>query len=306
MKFAILHCEEVSTLFLLEEAAKKVGLEAYVFHYKDIRFFAKNGEVDVRARGISLKDFSGIFCRGFWDYQNEVSLLVEFCKRNKIAVFDQALLKRQMISKMHDLVCFENASLPVPKTLYLPSAADEATICSALKFPIVSKEDRSRKGDQVYLLKDKAELRNFLARITLSQRTLGANTYQFQEYIPADFDVRVIVIDGEILGAIERRSADPHEFRHNISLGGHAKQIAVTPEMKSMAIKAADVLEYQFAGVDLITNKNTDKMYVLEVNRSPGFGGFMEATGIDVSLEVMKFFLRKCVSRLRFINKQIK
>ena len=59
-----------------------------------------------------------------------------------------------------------------------------------------------------------------------------------------------------------------------------------------MALAAACTLDYQFAGVDFITNRNTGKTYILEANRSPGFTGFMKATGIDVPIEVMRFFLR--------------
>jgi glutathione synthase/RimK-type ligase-like ATP-grasp enzyme len=61
--------------------------------------------------------------------------------------------------------------------------------------------------------------------------------------------------------------------------------------MRRLALKAARILQFEFAGVDFITHKKTGQMYLLEVNRSPGFEGFMKATGRDVPLELMKFFL---------------
>lgn len=299
MKIAIFHCEEIPTLFQLEAAAKKTGFETHLFHFKDIKVFVDNESFDLRVNGTSLKDFSIVFCRGFWDYQNEVSFLVNFCQYAGIPFFDSALKHRQIVSKMYDLISFKLAGLPVPKTIFSEQQSDADIIADQLKFPIVIKEDRSRQGRDVFLIKDEEELKKSLRERIADNKNLASKTYQFQEFIPADFDVRVLVIGGEVIGAIERRSNDPNEFRHNISLGGTATKMNVTPEMKSLALAASNALDYQFAGVDLIAHKHTGKTYLLEVNRSPGFSGFMQATGIDVPAELMKFFLR-------FLGKEIK
>lgn len=290
MKIAIFHCEEIPTLFLLENAAKKAGFETFVFHFQDIRLSLDNGNIDVKVGDVSLKDFSIIFCRGFWNYQNEVAVLAQFCRAHKINLFDSALLTRHTISKMYDLVCFERAGLPVPKTIFSDQMS-AGFIENELKFPLVAKEDRSRQGKNVYLLKDNKELNDFIKKNSVDQKTLDTPTYQFQEFIPAEFDVRVIVIGGKVIGAIKRQSRDPSEFRHNISLGGTATEIKISEEMERMAILAAKSLNFEFGGADFITNKLTGEIFMLEVNRSPGFEGFMTATGIDVPMKLMQFFL---------------
>lgn len=280
---------------MLASAAKKAGFEAFIFHYQDIRVFISSGDFDLKVGDVSLKDFDAVFCRGFWDYQQEVSMLANFCKHNKITLFDSALYTRQFISKIYDLVCFQLNKFPIPKTIFLDQGIkDEEVICKEFKFPIVVKENRSRMGNKVFLINDRKNLHELLEGITAEQKTLAADTYQFQEFIPADYDIRVIVLDGKVVGAIERRSADPNEFRHNVSLGGIAKKMEITSDMKDLAIKAAKALNYEFAGVDLIVNRETGKFYIIEVNRSPGFGGFMQATGIDLPLELMKFFSHNC------------
>lgn len=293
MKIAIFHCEEIPTLFLLENAAKKAGFETFVFHFKDIRLSLNNGNINIKVGDVSLKDFSIIFCRGFWNYQNEVALLAQFCRAHKINLFDSALLTRHTISKMYDLVCFERAGLPVPKTIFSDQLSSDF-IAKELKYPLVAKEDRSRQGRNVFLLEDKNALGKFIADNKVAQKSLDTPMYQFQEFIPADFDVRVIVIGGKVVGAIKRQSRDPSEFRHNISLGGIATEIKISAEMERMAILAAKSLNFEFGGADFITNKKTGEIYILEVNRSPGFEGFISATGIDVPHELMQFFLSKC------------
>lgn len=291
MKLAIFYRETIPTLFLLEKAAKDAGFETYLFHFKDIHLCAESDGLELYVNNVSLKDFSAIFCRGFWDFQDEVAVLARFCKQNKIALFDSALYTQHIISKFDDLLAFQSAGLPIIKTLFLSSTCDEKMIEKELSFPIVAKENRSRKGLDVYLLKNSAELKSFVDKIKSDDKTLDTELYQFQKFIPADYDVRVIVLGGKVLGTIKRQSQDPSEFRHNVSLGGTATKMEITPEMKGMAIKAAKALNYELAGVDLITDKNTGETFVLEINRSPGFEGFMAATGIDLPAELMNFFL---------------
>lgn len=291
MKLAIFYMEEIPTLFLLRDAARKVGFSPSLFHLRDLRFFAGNGAADLRVGKTSLKEFDLIFVRGFWNYQNEVSLLAAFCRLNKIPLLDTTLLNNPIISKNNDLLRFHEAGLPVPKTLFLENRDSLALLNSEFSFPIVAKEIRGKRGFDVHLLANKKQLQEFLQRMILPERTFETNAYQFQEYIPADFDVRVLVLGKRILGAIERRSADPRDFRHNISLGGSARIFPLTKKIEKLACAAAVCLDYQFAGVDFIFHKKTGKLYLLEVNRSPGFEGFMQATKIDVPLELMRFFL---------------
>lgn len=292
MKLAIFHCEEIPRLFLLEKAAKRAGFETHIFHYGDIKFYIKKDVLELKVGNISLKDFSLVFAMGFWDYQTELVLLASYCKNKKIPLFDTALYNSHTISKIHDLLCFKLNGFPVPKTVFLQNQDGADEVLKELKFPIVAKENKSRFGFNVHLLKTKKKLLEFIKKNSSRKKTLGCKLYQFQEYIPADFDVRVIVLGGKVVGAIERRSTKPNEFRHNLSLGGIAKKIELTKEMKALAVNAASALNYEFAGVDLIVNRDTGRLYILEVNRSPGFEGFMKATGIDVPGELMKFFLR--------------
>lgn len=93
-------------------------------------------------------------------------------------------------------------------------------------------------------------------------------------------DLRCFVIDGKVVGAIERRAA-PGEFRANLHRGGTAFATKITAEEKGLAIKAAKTLHLAVAGVDLIrSNKGP---LLLEVNSSPGLEGIEEATGRDIA-----------------------
>jgi ribosomal protein S6--L-glutamate ligase len=78
-----------------------------------------------------------------------------------------------------------------------------------------------------------------------------------------------------------RRRAAPDEFRSNVHRGGRTERARLSPELEALALKSAQILGLQVAGVDLI--ESDDGPLVLEVNSSPGLEGIENATGIDVA-----------------------
>jgi RimK family alpha-L-glutamate ligase len=92
-------------------------------------------------------------------------------------------------------------------------------------------------------------------------------------------DIRVFVIGGRVLAAIERRSDG---WRTNLSRGGTARPIALSEAWAALAVRAAAAVGAEYAGVDLLPARD-GAVYVLEVNGIPGWQGLQEATGVDVA-----------------------
>ncbi|MCB1909140.1 MAG: 30S ribosomal protein S6--L-glutamate ligase [Rhodocyclaceae bacterium] len=117
----------------------------------------------------------------------------------------------------------------------------------------------------------------------------GANVnILVQEFIKeaGGSDIRALVCDGKVLAAMQRTGA-PGEFRSNLHRGGSAKQIRITPEERSTAVRAARVLGLNVAGVDMLRSHHGP--VVMEVNSSPGLEGVETATGIDVADKIIRF-----------------
>ena len=113
-----------------------------------------------------------------------------------------------------------------------------------------------------------------------------------QEYIPLNYDVRVMVLDGEILGAMKRKViTDGSDFRSNVSLGAEAEKIEITEIEKDNAIKAAEAVDGKLVGIDFIPAKNREKEqpYILEVNSMPGFSG-IEKIKNGLTQEILEHF----------------
>jgi RimK family alpha-L-glutamate ligase len=92
-------------------------------------------------------------------------------------------------------------------------------------------------------------------------------------------DVRVFVVGGRVLAAIERRSPG---WRTNLSRGGMARPLPLPDAWSALAVRAAAAVGAEYAGVDLLPASD-GRVYVLEVNGIPGWQGLQEATGVDVA-----------------------
>ena len=99
-------------------------------------------------------------------------------------------------------------------------------------------------------------------------------------------DVRCFVIGKKVVAAMERTSA-PGEFRSNLHRGGSAKLTKLTPAERRTAIKAAQTMGLNVAGVDIL--RSSRGPLVMEVNSSPGLRGIEEATGVNVAAKIIKF-----------------
>lgn len=181
---------------------------------------------------------------------------------------------------------------PMPKTLpaplcYTPSAAvNEEMLNRAeelLGYPMVVKECFGSLGKGVHLARDRAELR------TLSARLKGV-PHLFQEFIQESKgrDLRVILIGGKVVSAMERRSE--HDFRSNAELGG--KGTPYTPDSETVALceRVAEALRLDYCGVDLLFGK--EGMLLSEVNSNAFFGTIERVTGVDVAARYAEYLVK--------------
>lgn len=97
-------------------------------------------------------------------------------------------------------------------------------------------------------------------------------------------DVRVFIVDDEIVGVMKRQAA-AGEFRSNLHRGGSSSIDTLTEEEKKTAIKAAQLMGLKVAGVDMLRSKRG--ALILEVNASPGLEGIETTTGVDIAGKII-------------------
>jgi gamma-F420-2:alpha-L-glutamate ligase len=149
-----------------------------------------------------------------------------------------------------------------------------------IEYPVILKNSFSKCGLSVKMAKSDEELKKY------TENSIWEGTL-IQEYI--DFkengkykDIRVLVVDNEIIGGYRRVSEN---FITNLHLGNSIEPLNITDEIGEIAIKCAESMEAQIMGVDILPSKNG--YYVIETNTAPGTKGF-RALGINADEEIAK------------------
>jgi glutathione synthase/RimK-type ligase-like ATP-grasp enzyme len=110
--------------------------------------------------------------------------------------------------------------------------------------------------------------------------SLRALPTQFQEKIDG-FNVRVHVIGKETFATKIITASTDYRYAAKEGQPAAFRSYTLTDELKDKCVKLARICHLDFAGIDLIINP--EKTYCLEVNPSPGYSYYQEATGQPIA-----------------------
>lgn len=202
------------------------------------------------------------------------------------AVASQALVKSR--DKLQSLQLLSREGLGMPRTVFSNYTRDSQAVVSLIEHtPIILKLLEGTQGVGVVL----AETRKAAASVLEAFNGLEARVV-LQEFIDEaqGADLRVLVVDGQVVGAMKRQAKEG-EFRSNLHRGGTAKVINLSPDEETAAVKAATAMGLGVAGVDLLQSDRGP--LILEVNSSPGLEGIEKATGKDIATSIIEYVERQ-------------
>mgnify|MGYP006188398927 CR=1 FL=1 len=193
-----------------------------------------------------------------------------------------AIVRSRDKLRAHQLLARKGVGQPI--TSYAHSAdATADLIASVGGAPLIVKVIESTHGNGVIL----AETNKAAESLINAFRGLKAD-FLVQEFIKESggSDIRCFVIGDKVVASMQR-SAQPGEFRSNLHRGGTASVVKLRPEERKLAVRAAQVMGLDLAGVDLI--RSSHGPLVLEVNSSPGLEGIEGATGKDIAGAIIEY-----------------
>ena len=219
-----------------------------------------------------------------------LSVLRQFERLNVLTLPNSQAIEASK-DKLYANQILAQAGLPIPKTLLTRFPCKSELVEKQVGFPCVLKVVTGSHGAGVYLCRTPKEFEDLSELIS----SLDSKTSMIiQEYISHSEgrDLRVIVIGGRVVGAMQRTATDG-SFKANISRGGEGAAHEVDDEMEMLAIQVAKVLDLDIAGVDLLFHPDGYK--ICEANSSPGFKGFEKALGINIPEKVFAYAkMRSC------------
>ncbi|GEN82319.1 hypothetical protein SLU01_06310 [Sporosarcina luteola] len=262
---------------LLKEAAERAGLKAEL---------KKNYEV------MMILDEEVAARPDFVVFLDKDILLATFLKNVGIPVFNDPEVIETCDNKAKQYIQLAKKNIAMPQTIIAPKVYPKFTIAESgyyekvlekLGLPMIIKEGHGSFGMKVYLIETEED---FYAKVD----ELRGVDYVFQQFIETSRgrDIRVNIVGGEIVAAMYRSSET--DFRANITNGGVASVIELTEEQKELAIRAAEAVGAEFAGVDLLYGDN-EMPLVCEVNAAAHIRNIYNVTGINVADKMIEYIL---------------
>jgi ribosomal protein S6--L-glutamate ligase len=178
------------------------------------------------------------------------------------------------------------AGVRIPESVLIASRNKTEEPTEYLSPPLVMKLLSGTQGVGVMRVRDVNEAGPIIDTLSELDQMIC-----LQKFLPnPGEDIRVFLAGGQVVAAMKRKAA-PNEWRSNIHMGGRGIAHKPTTQEVETAIKAAEAVGVEIAGVDLIAVEN--EPYVIEVNASPGFRGLLSATGINAGASIAEYALSK-------------
>jgi len=174
--------------------------------------------------------------------------------------------------KIKQTALFQFLRIPHPRTqVYF--GHQKKRIKNDFSFPFIAKIPRgSSMGQGVFLIHNDEELRRYLHRSPVAY---------VQEYLPLDRDLRVILINHQIILAYWK-IAPEGEFRNNLAQGASIRFDAVPDEALVFAEQVTRRCNFNDVGLDLCHSSDRGWL-ILEANMNYGLQGLKEK-GMDIRL----------------------
>ena len=192
--------------------------------------------------------------------------------------------------KYRTILALEDNGVKCPRTSIVTNeeGLEHAFKTIGGKFPCILKTITGSKGIGVFFADSWMGMKSTLQAMWKINEELQI---LMQEYIEADFDMRIHVLDGEVIAAMKRFKIK-NDFRSNYSLGGKIEEMKVNDKLREVAIKAAKAVGGVWVGVDVMDAGKEDYR-VIEVNSSPGTEGIEKATHKNIVGTVVDYITDK-------------
>jgi ribosomal protein S6--L-glutamate ligase len=279
----------------LQEEAEKLGWKNYLYKlsggytsFEDgvLRLHNKNDEKGFVVHG---RDTIAII-RGSVVRKDSWLDIVSTLEKHSICVANSRKCINICTDKYRTSLKLADYGIRQPKTVLITDAENSVKAFDMLDtdFPVIMKTLRGSKGVGVLFIESEKSLDSIVQILNKQDEDTDL---LLQEYIQTDYDVRVHVLGGKVFAAMKRPVVEG-DFRSNVSQGSEPKKIKLTELEIEESLKAAKAVGGLWTAVDFIPAKNREKEapFVIEVNSSPGTEGMEEASGQNISKEIIEFF----------------
>lgn len=285
MKLGILSCGPNSySTRRLKEAALQRGHEVNVLNTLKFAIDLQKGIPDLYYRQNELSDYDAVLPRIGASITYFGTAVVRQFQEMGVFCANTAHGIANSRDKLRSLQILSRHQIGIPRTTFV---RDKKDVIPAIKrvggAPVVIKLIEGTQGIGV-LLAESMNAAESIIELLQSQK----QNVLVQKFVAESKgkDIRAFVVGDRVVAAM-RRVAQGQEFRSNVHRGGIAELVELDEEYTQTAVRAAQILGLQVAGVDMLEGK--DGPQIMEVNSSPGLEGIEAATGLDIAGSVIDY-----------------
>jgi ribosomal protein S6--L-glutamate ligase len=276
----------------LLEAIQNKGHQGRIIDHLNCDIVMDDTGPSIYYQGKRLEDIDAIIPRIGASVTFYGSAVVRQFEMMKVFSTVDSLAITRSRDKLRSLQILSRSGIGMPKTAFTNFSKQENKVLKHIgQAPVVIKLLEGTQGLGVILAESNKAAKSVVEAFeSLNTRVI------LQEFIAeaGGSDIRILVVDGEVVGSIKRQGAEG-EFRSNLHRGGKATVYKLNRSEKATALKAAKSMGLAIAGVDLLQSKRGPM--VLEVNSSPGLEGIETATGIDIASRIVEYIERSLAKK---------
>ena len=289
----IIHKKELGENFevsRLVEEFEKQGVDVRVVNPKDVDIFVDRDDrksIIVDGKPRKLPDF--VFPRTGSGTTYFIKAIIRHMERLGVTMINGSDAIDNVKDKLYSQQILGQSNLPVPKTMLVKHPINLELVEKNLSYPMIVKTLSGSYGSGVFLVEDRKQFRQLMK---MAELTKPSYNIIIQECIEDSLgkDLRVLVVNGKVVGCMMRQSIDG-DFRANITRGGEAIPYQVDEDIEWIGGECARLLNLDIAGVDLLFNEGT--YTICEVNSAPGFEGMEKFTKVNVGEKIVNYVVKK-------------
>ncbi|UUO08737.1 RimK family alpha-L-glutamate ligase [Blastopirellula sp. J2-11] len=281
----------------LVAAAKDRGFKVSIVNTLKCSIDLQSGKPDLYYKGKPLADYDAIIPRIGASVTYFGTAVVRQLEQMNVFVANTSGGISNSRDKLRSMQILSRHHIGMPKTTFVRDRADLIPSIERLGgAPVIIKLLEGTQGVGVIL----ADTIKVAEAIIETLQTAKQNVL-LQSFVAESKgrDVRAFVVGDRVIGAM-RRVAQGDEFRSNVHRGGLVEAVELDEKFSETAVRAAQIMGLQVAGVDMLEGK--DGPQVMEVNSSPGLEGIERATGQDIAGAIIDY----CAAHVDFPEMDIR
>lgn len=284
MKIAILSCSpKCYSTSRLKEAAIARGHKAVVLNTLSCSIDVEKDEPGIIYRGKPLSHYDAVIPRIGASITFYGLAVLRQLEQMGVYTINPARAIARSRDKLHSMQILSRRDIGIPRTAFVKRKDDVMPAIERIGgAPVIIKLLEGTQGVGV-ILADTSKIAQAIIE-TLQSTKQNVLIQKFVKESKGK-DIRAFVVGDRVVGAM-RRQATGDEFRSNVHRGGTASQVTLSPEYETTAVRAAQIMGLDMAGVDML--EGNDGPQVMEINSSPGLEGIEGATKVDIADQIIE------------------